>query len=103
MSMFASLLNTLGIRRSDPGGEEEVAASRPLADREFLVPNMVCDGCAEKIAGALTSMHGVRDVTPKVPQKRIRVRYEPEKVREQQLKDALTKIGFEALDAGENA
>ncbi len=98
MSMLANLLATLGIRRVAPG-REEVTATGPLADREFLVPNMVCEGCAEKIAGALTSIPGVRDVRPAVPQKRIRVRYEPENVREQQLKDALAKIGFTALDA----
>lgn len=96
--MFANLLNTLGIRRNDPGGED-VAPAGPLADREFLVPNMVCEGCAEKISGALTSLPGVRNVTSKVPQKRIRVRYEPEKVHEQQLKEALGKIGFTVLDA----
>lgn len=97
MSLFANLLNTLGIHRVEVGGEE-VTATAPLADREFLVPNMVCEGCAEKIAGALTSLPGVRDVTSKVPQKRIRVRYEPGRVREQRLKDALNRIGFTALD-----
>jgi copper chaperone CopZ len=96
--MFANLLNTLGIRRVDLG-REEVTATGPMADREFLVTNMVCEGCAENIAGALTSMPGVRDVRSKVPQKRIRVRYAPGTVREQQLKDALSKIGFTALDA----
>ena len=97
MSIFANLLNTLGIRRMEVG-REAVTAAGPLADREFLVPNMVCEGCAEKIAGALTSMPGVREITSKVPQKRIRVRYEVGKVREQQLKDALNGIGFAALD-----
>ncbi|MBI2220150.1 MAG: heavy-metal-associated domain-containing protein [Acidobacteria bacterium] len=101
MSIFANFLNTIGVRRVELG-REEVTATAPLADREFLVPTMVCEGCAEKIAGALTSIPGVRDVTSKVTKKRIRVRYEPEHVREQQLKDALTKIGFEVLDAGEN-
>ena len=101
MRMFANLLNTLGIRRVELGREERTATG-PLADRDFLVPNMVCEGCAERIAGALTSMPGVRDVKSGVPQKRIRVRYEPGKVREQQIRDALTKIGFDALDAGEN-
>lgn len=102
MSLLANLLHTLGIRRVELG-REELTPTGPLADRDFLVPNMVCEGCAEKIAGALTSMAGVRNVTSKVPHKRIRVQYEPAKVREQQLKDALTTIGFEALDAGENA
>jgi len=100
VSLFANLLNTLGIRRADVGCEE-MGAPGLIADREFLVPNMVCEGCAEKIAGALTSMPGVREVKSKVPQKRIRVRYDPAKVREQQLKDAVSKIGFTALDARE--
>ena len=97
MTRFGKLLSTLGIRRVDLG-REEVTATGVLVDREFLVPNMVCEGCAEKIAGALTSMPGVRDVRSKVPQQRIRVRYEPGKVRKQQLKDALSGIGFTALD-----
>ena len=96
--MFANLLNMLGIRRRDLR-RDEAAATGPLAVREFLVPDMVCEGCAEKITGALTSIPGVRDVRPKVPQKRIRVDYEPERVRDQQLKDALSNIGFTALDA----
>ena len=99
--MFANLLNTLGIRRIDPG-REDVVPSAPLADREFLVPNMVCEGCAEKIAGALTSMPGVREITSNVAKKRIRVRYEPGRVQEHQLKDALTTIGFTTLDALED-
>lgn len=98
MSIVASLLHTLGIRRVDLG-RDEVTETGPVADREFLVPNMVCEGCAEKIADALTSIPGVREVRLKVPQKRIHVRYDPGKVREQQLKDAVRRIGFTALDA----
>ena len=101
MSLFANLLNTVGLRRIDVG-RDEVTAAGPLAAREFVLPNMVCEGCAEKIAGVLTSMPGVRDVTSKVPQQRIRVRYEPGTVCEQQLKDALNSIGFTALDTWGN-
>ena len=101
MSRFANLLSTLGIRHVAPG-REEITATEPLADREFLVPNMVCEGCAEKIAGALTSMPGVREITSKVAKKRIRVRYEPGMVQEHQLKAALARIGFTALDDSEN-
>ena len=48
MSIVANLLNMLGIRRVELG-REELTATGPLADREFLVPNMVCEGCAEKL------------------------------------------------------
>lgn len=98
MSAFANLLNTLGIRRVDLGRDERTVTG-PLADREFLVTNMVCEGCAEKIAVALTAVPGVRDVTSKVAQKRIRVRYEPSVIDAARLEEALTAIGFTALDA----
>lgn len=101
MSLFANLLHALGIGPVERG-RDELTAMGPLVDREFLLPTMVCEGCAERIAGTLTSLPGVRDVTSKVTEKCIRVTYEPEQVREQQLKDALTKIGFEVLDAGQN-
>jgi copper chaperone CopZ len=101
VNLFANLLHALGIGRVDHG-RGELTAAGPLVDREFLVPTMVCEGCAERIAGVVTAMPGVRGVTSKVRHKRIRVRYEPEHVREQQLKDALTRIGFEVLDAREN-
>jgi copper chaperone CopZ len=98
VSVFANLLSTLGIRRVDLR-REALRATGPLADCEFLVPNMVCEGCAERISGALISVPGVREVNSKVPQKGIRVRYEPGKVREQELRDALGRIGFTVLDA----
>jgi heavy metal translocating P-type ATPase len=78
---------------------KEVAESVPLAEVEFLVPNMHCEGCAEKISTALTALPGVRAVKPKVPQKHVSVRYEPAKVREQQLKDVVGKAGFTAVEA----
>jgi len=78
---------------------KEVAESVPLAEVEFLVPDMHCEGCAEKISTALTALPGVRAVKPKVAQKHVAVRYEPAKVQEQHLKDAVGKAGFTAVEA----
>lgn len=77
-------------RTAGPGGT--------VSDVEFLIPNMVCEGCAEKLDGALHSVTGVRRTWSDVRHQRIRVRYEPEKVRPQQLKDAITAAGFTAVD-----
>ena len=60
---------------------------------------MVCEGCASKISTALTSLVGVQEVKPKIPQKRVYVRYEPSQVQEEQLKEALDKVGFIAIEA----
>ncbi len=97
-SIFAILLNTLRIRQLDLE-REEAAESGPLAELEFLIPNMVCEGCAEKIGSALSSLPGVREVKSKVPQKRVRVRYEPSRLRAQQLRQALEQAGFAAVEA----
>jgi copper chaperone CopZ len=60
---------------------------------------MVCEGCAEKIHKALTPLAGVLEVTPKVPQKHLYVRYQPSQVREQHIKAAIGEAGFVVLEA----
>lgn len=60
---------------------------------------MVCEGCAEKINEALNSVAGVREIRSNVAQKRVHVRYEPAKVYPEQLKDAVSRAGFTAVQA----
>lgn len=98
LSIFAILLNTLRIRGIDLQ-REELPELELLVEQEFLVPGMVCSGCANKISTALTSLVGVQEVKPKIPQKRVYVRYEPSQVQEEQLKEALDKVGFIAIEA----
>ncbi|MCR4300349.1 MAG: heavy metal translocating P-type ATPase [Sulfuricaulis sp.] len=97
LSIFAILLNTLRIRGIDLG-REEMEDAGPLAEVELLIPNMVCEGCASKISTALTALPGVRKVRLKVAQKHVSVRYEPEKVQEHGLKQAIEKAGFTAVE-----
>lgn len=98
LSIFAILLSTLSVRaiRFERGEETETTA---LSEAMFFVPNMVCEGCAEKITGALTSLPGVREVRPSVPQKRVRVRYQPDSVESERLKEAVEQSGFSVVEA----
>jgi len=80
LSIFAILINTLRVRGIDLHREEEPEIG-PLAEVEFLVPSMVCEGCAEKISQALRPLPGVQEVRPKVPQQHVYVRYEPSRVK----------------------
>lgn len=91
------LLSGLGIGRGQDYRDD--AEGAPLANAEFLIPNMVCEGCCEKIDLALKSLPGVRDVRSNVAQKRIRVRYEPANVDPTQLKNAVVQAGFTAIEA----
>ena len=82
-----------GVGRAPEKGAEE-AAIGPLAEVEYLVPSMHCEGCAQKIGEALRALPGVREVKSRVAQKRVAVRYEPARTREGELRDALAAAGF---------
>ncbi|WP_081604568.1 heavy metal translocating P-type ATPase [Nafulsella turpanensis] len=98
LSIFAILLNTLRIRglKLETAQDEEAAS---VAEVEFKIPNMVCEGCAETITTALKDLHGIREVKPKVFQKHVYVRYESGKLKQQEVKDAIRNAGFTAVEA----
>ena len=97
LSIFAILLSTLRVRVMALE-REETAEAGPLAEVEFAVRNMVCEGCAAKITAALQAVPGVREVKTKVPQKHVVVHYEPEKVKEHELKQAVGRTGYTAVE-----
>jgi copper chaperone CopZ len=96
---LANLLRRVGIQRGRPNDDRTATGASDVSDVDFRIPNMVCEGCAEKIDGVLLALPGVREVRPNVPQKRIRVRFEAARVGLQQLKDAITTAGFTAVEA----
>jgi copper chaperone CopZ len=75
------------------------AGASPVAEVEFSVPSMMCDGCAEKIRGALIAIHGVQKVKAKLWRKSVQVRYQPSEVHKEQIKDALGAAGFPVTEA----
>lgn len=97
-SIVAILANTLRIRAIDLRRGEIAVPASALAETEFAVPTMVCDGCAQKIAGSLSQLPGVQEVKPKVAQKHVVVRYEPARVGVDELKGAFDKAGFTAVE-----
>jgi P-type E1-E2 ATPase len=97
LSIFAILLSTLRIRVM-PLEREETVEAGPLAEAEFAVPNMVCEGCAARITAAIEALPGVREVKARIPQKRVVVHYEPEKVKEPELIEAVGRAGYAAVE-----
>ncbi len=91
------LLRKLGIRGRAHGGDDAIVTTE-LADIEFLVAKMVCEGCAEKVASILAEVAGVRTVRPNVGSKRVYVQYERSKVGEEDLRNALASAGFAAKE-----
>jgi P-type Cu+ transporter len=96
LSIFAILVSTMRIRALQFGREESFPTGH-LAELEFSVPNMVCEGCAEKITSVLEPMNGIREVRPKLSLKQVYIRYEPALLTEQAVQQALTQEGFTAI------
>lgn len=69
-----------------------------LTETKFKIGNMVCEGCAEKITGMLTSVAGVTDVQSKPFQKRIHVYHYAEQITQDELKNILEKEGFNVIE-----
>lgn len=94
---FGSFLRQVG---AQPGHANDSAptAGAAVANVEFQIPEMACEGCAENIDGVLHALAGVREVRPNVPKKRIRVSFESARINVQQLRNALTTAGYTALD-----
>ncbi len=73
----------------------------PVAEADFSVPAIVCEGCGEKIRAALTALPGVHEVKVGLWRKRVRVRYEPGRVGASRLEEAIAEAGFVVADAAE--
>jgi len=93
---FFEAIRGVGRAPQIPAERAEVG---PLAEVEYLVPSMVCEGCAEKIGEALRPLPGVREVRSKLAQKHVFVRYEPARVQEEDLRNALAAAGFSTMAA----
>lgn len=69
-----------------------------IAEATFKIPNMVCEGCAEKITIALKALPGVKAVKSKAFQKQVQVNYYPEQIKQDELKRILEKEGLNAVE-----
>jgi P-type Cu+ transporter len=96
-SIFAILINTLRVR-SVKLDKIDNNTSGAFSQINYKVSNMVCEGCAEKITEILTKLNGVDQVKPKVMQKQVLVSYNPHKISDDQIKQALTTSGYNAIE-----
>ena len=60
----------------------------------FSVPSIKCEGCAESISKALGGLTGVQGTQVGIPEKEVRVEFDPAQVDEDRLRGALTQAGF---------
>ena len=98
VSIVGILLNTLRVSTMNLQRGTAADDAPSLAETEFLVSNMVCEGCAEKITTVLKAVPGVHEIKPKIRQKHVYVTYEPSKVQMKDLKETFDKAGFNAVE-----
>lgn len=97
LSIFTILLNTLRIRNLNLENTNDLETA-PIAEVEFKIPNMVCEGCSDIITGALKDMPGIQEVRSKVFKKQIYIRYESAKIKASQVKSTIEDAGFTAIE-----
>ncbi|MEF8937823.1 MAG: cation-translocating P-type ATPase, partial [Halovenus sp.] len=68
----------------------------------FTVPGMDCSSCAGTVSTALSGIDGVSTVDPAAATGRVAVEYDPERVEESTLIDAIEAAGYEVTDSGRN-
>ena len=97
ISIFAILLNTLRIRWMKLASSAATEGGT-VAHAEFRVPEMVCEGCAGKIADLFKPMPGVRSVKPYVAQKKVAITFEPDRLSREDLKAAFGQLGYTGIE-----
>ena len=62
----------------------------------YIAPNISCEHCQRAIEGAVGALDGVREVHVEIPSKRVEVRFDPSRVKAEQIETVLDEEGYPA-------
>jgi len=71
----------------------------PKRVREWVVPDMTCEGCVQAIRRALSGLAGVVQVTVELGTKRVQVQFDPAQVQEEAIQRRIEQAGFSPQSA----
>ena len=96
LSVLAVLASTLLLVRLqlDANATDEAATTGDVVETVIPARRMHCDACARRIRRELGKVEGVRTVEADAVRKEVFVAYEPARVSEERLRDALVAMGF---------
>ncbi|QEM04916.1 heavy metal translocating P-type ATPase [Mucilaginibacter rubeus] len=97
LSIFTILINTLRVRAINLEATDDNGLT-VISSIEYKIPNMVCEGCAESITTSLKQLPGIQKIKPKVMQKQVLIEFKPDQVKQEQVKEAINKAGFTAIE-----
>ncbi|MBI2200400.1 MAG: heavy-metal-associated domain-containing protein [Armatimonadetes bacterium] len=58
------------------------------------VPKIHCDGCVSTVESAVRRLAGVQDVSASELSKEVRIEFDPQQVREEEIRKALLLVGY---------
>jgi len=64
---------------------------------EFNVPSITCSICSGKIQGGLKGMSGIETVDVDLKSQQVKVAYNPEEVKPQDIKKKIMTMGYEVV------
>ncbi len=64
---------------------------------EFNVPSIACSICSGKIQGELKGMNGIETVNIDLKSQQVKVAYNPEEVKPQDIKKKIMTMGYEIV------
>ncbi|GBC93564.1 hypothetical protein HRbin15_02063 [bacterium HR15] len=62
--------------------------------REWLVPDMTCDGCVQAIRRSLSGLAGVEQVAIELNTKRVQVQFDPTQILADAIQQRIEQAGF---------
>jgi copper ion binding protein len=66
----------------------------PKRVREWVVPDMSCEGCVQAIRRSLSELAGVAQVAVELNTKRVQVQFDPAQVQEEAIQSRIEQAGF---------
>lgn len=58
------------------------------------VPKIHCDGCVSTVESAVRRLAGIQDVSASELSKEVRIEFDPQQVREEEIRKALLLVGY---------
>lgn len=85
-------------------GYELVLEESRKAIKEVIIPisGMTCASCVRAVERAVKKLNGVNEVNVNLATEKANIKYNPEFVKLQMIKDAINNAGYQALDIEEN-
>lgn len=84
------------------GASVKGSKANALTETLVIATSAQCDMCRMRIEGRFNDAKGVRSATLDIRSKKLTIKYNPEKTNPEELKKALTDLGYDANEAKAN-